>query len=195
MKHRLQEGSTTTKSVLSTFKIILGQLVLAIILTIVLQITNSYFVSLSKEIGVTIPEVNTYGTLLEAVIGVGGVFIGLYYAAISAIGSAMYAKVPNNIRDLFAHERVGIAYMRLLASLTSFGVCLLAFHTAGFEPIILAIPLLIAGAGLMIVGFVRLGARAFNLFDPTTLSYSLKCIRLFRPQFRKFKTSFFVENP
>ncbi len=116
---------------------------------------------------------SSYGTLLEAVIGVGGVFIGLYYAAISAIGSAIYAKVPNNVRDLFAQERVGNAYMRLLASLTSFGVCLLAFHTAGFEPIIFTIPLLIVGAGVMIIGFIRLGARAFNLFDPTTLSYSL----------------------
>ena len=67
----------------------------------------------------------------------------------------------------------GIAYMRLLASLTSFGVCLLAFHTVGFEPIILAIPLLIVGSGVMIIGFIRLGARAFNLFDPTNLSFSL----------------------
>ena len=85
----------------------------------------------------------------------------------------MYAKVPNNIRDLFAHERIGNAYMQFLALITSFGVCLLAFHTAGFKPIILAVPLLIVGAGVMIIGFVRLGARAFNLFDPTNLSYSL----------------------
>ena len=173
IKHRAQEGRATTNSVYYVFKIILGQLILAILITIGLQITNPYFVSLFTKIGVTIPEMNTYGTLLEAVIGVGGVFIGLYYAAISAIGSAMYAKVPNNIRDLFAHERVGNAYMRLLASLTTFGVCLLAFHTVGFKPIILAIPLLIVGAGVMIIGFIRLGARAFNLFDPTNLSYSL----------------------
>ena len=174
VKHRVQEGGTTTNSVYYVFKIILGQFALAILITIGLQITNSYFATLFTKIGfTTILEISSYRTLLETVIGVGGVFIGLYYAAISAIGSAMYAKVPNNIRDLFAHERVGHAYMRLLASLTSFGVCLLAFHTAGFEPIILAIPLLIMGAGMMIIGFVRLGARAFNLFDPTNLSGSL----------------------
>lgn len=180
IKHRAREGRATTNSVYYVFKIIFGQLALAIFITIGLQIINSfeiinsYFDSLFTKIGFTIIlEVSSYRTLLEAVIGVGGVFIGLYYAAISAIGSAMYAKVPNNIRDLFAHERVGHAYMRLLASLTSFGVCLLAFHTAGFEPIILAIPLLIMGAGMMIIGFVRLGARAFNLFDPTNLSGSL----------------------
>lgn len=175
IKYRAQEGRATTSSVYYVFKIIFWQLALAILFTIGLQGTNSNFVSLFTKIGITIPEVSSssYGTLLEAVIGVGGVFIGLYYAAISAIGSAIYAKVPNNVRDLFAYERVGNAYMRLLASLTSFGVCLLAFHTAGFEPIIFAIPLLIVGAGMMIIGFIRLGARAFNLFDPTILSYSL----------------------
>ena len=170
-KHRVREGSTTTKSVLSLLRIILGQLVLAIFITIILQITNSYFDILFTKIGFTIIlEMNSYRTLLEAVIGVGGVFIGLYYAAIGTIGSAIYARVANNIRDLLAQEQIGNTYMRMLALLTSFGVCLLAFHTAGFDPIILAIPLLILGAGVMIIGFVRLGARAFYFFDPTLLS-------------------------
>ena len=173
MKHRVREGTTTTKSVLSIMKIILSQLVLALLITIGLQITNSYFVSQFTKIGFTIPEESNYGTLLQAVIGVGGVFIGLYYAAISAIGGAIYATVPNNIRDLLAHEQIGNAYMRILALLTSFAVCLLAFHTIGLEPIILAIPLLIVGAGVMIIGFVQLGGRAFYLFDPTSLAHSL----------------------
>ena len=167
IKHRVREGSTTTKSLFSLLKIILSQLVLAILITIVLQITNSYFASVFTSMGFTIPEVSNYGTLLEAVIGVGGVFIGLYYAAISTIGGAIYARLPNNIRDLLAKEQVGNVYMRLLALLTSFAVCLLAFHTLGLEPILLAIPLLILGAGVMIIGFVRLGARAFYFFDPT----------------------------
>ena len=173
IKHRVREGSTTTKSLFSLLWSILGQLVLAIFITVGLQFTNSYFIRLFTKIGITIPQENDYGNLLVAVIGIGGVFIGLYYAAVSAIGSAIYAKVPNNIRDLLAQERFGNAYMRSLALLISFSVCLLAFHTAGLDPIILAIPLLIIGAGFMIIGFVRLGARAFNLFDPTNLSYSL----------------------
>ena len=179
MKDYVREGSTTTKSVLSVLRIILGQLILAILITIALQITNTYFTDLFTKIGFTIPEVSNYGTLLGAIIGVGGVFIGLYYAAISAIGGAVYARVSNDIRDLLAKEQVGNTYMRLLALVTSFGVCLLAFHTLGLAPITLAIPLLILGAGVMIIGFVRLGARAFYFFDPTLLSD-----RLFK-QFRQ----------
>ena len=126
-----------------------------------------------EQVGNVYMQESDYGNLLAAVIGIGGVFIGLYYAAISAVGGAIYARLPNDIRDLLAKEQVGNVYMRLLAFLTSFGVCLLAFHTIGFEPIILAIPLLIIGAGVMIIGFVRLGARAFYFFDPTILSHRL----------------------
>ena len=173
IKHRVQEGSATTKSLFSLLWSILAQLVLAIFITIGLQFTNSYFVPFFIKIGVTIPQESDYGNLLVAVISIGGVFIGLYYAAISAVGGAIYARVPNNIRDLLAQEQIGNAYMRLLALLTSFAVCLLAFHTLGLAPIVLAIPLLILGAGVMIIGFVRLGARAFYFFDPTILSHRL----------------------
>lgn len=173
IKHRVQEGGTITKSLFSLLWSILGQLILAILITIVLQGINPYCIPLFTKIGFTIPEDSTYGALLEAVIAVGGVFIGLYYAAISTIGGAIYARLPSDIRDLLAKEQVGNAYMRLLALFTSFGVCFLALHTAGFEPIILAIPLLILSAGVMIIGFVRLGARAFYFFDPTILSHRL----------------------
>ena len=152
---------------------VLGKLVLAILLTALLQFFNPHFTTWFTKIGFTIPEESSYGTFLGAVIGVGGVFIALYYAAVSTIGSAIYARFPNNIRDLLAHEKLGSAYMRLLALITFFGVCLLIFHTAGLEPIILAMPLLIVGTGVMVFGFIRLGTRVFNLFDPTSLSHNL----------------------
>ncbi len=173
MKERLQEEGATTKSLLSLLRLTLGDLVLALLLAIVLQVTNPYFVPWFTERGFTIPAESDYGTLLATVIGVGGVFIGLYYAAISMVGGAIYARVPNNIRDLLAQERFGGAYMRFLAVFTFFGVCLLAFHSAGLKPIILAVPLFLLSAGLAVIGFVRLGTRAFYLFDPTILSHRL----------------------
>jgi hypothetical protein len=81
--------------------------------------------------------------------------------------------VPNNIRDLLARERVGNIYIRHLAFLTYLGVVLSAFRAAGFAPIRIAIPLVTVTSGVAIMAFVLLGARAFNLFDPTSLSYEL----------------------
>ena len=170
IQHYIWEKSTTLRTLLSLLWHILGSLILAIGIAIGLQILNPYLVPWITKLGLTIPTGSDYGTLLAAVIGVGGVFIGLYYAAISAVCGAIYARLPNNIRGLLAREQAGNAYMRSLAVLTSLAVCLLVFHALGLEPVILATLLLPLGAGLMIIGFVRLGARAFYLFDPTTLS-------------------------
>ena len=173
IRHRFREEGTTTKSLLSLLRLTLGDLVLALSLAAGLQISNPYLAPWFTNQGFTIPTESDYGTLLAAVISGGAVFIGLYYAAISAIGGAIYARVPNNIRELLAQERVGSAYMRFLAVFTYFGVCLLAFHSAGLKPVVSAVPLVLLGAGLAIIGFVRLGARAFYLFDPTSLSSRL----------------------
>ena len=142
IKHYIREGSTSTRSLLSLLKSTVGELALALGAAAVLQISNPYLVPRFAEWRLSIPQDSDYGTLLATVIGVGGVFIGLYYAAISAVGSAIYARVPNNIRDLLAREKVGGAYIRFVAVFTYFGTSLLAFHSLGLEPIALAVLLL-----------------------------------------------------
>ncbi len=169
----MRDTSTATKSLLDLFWVILARIVLAFLVVAGLQITNPSVIEFIKEKGIPISTGSNYGTLITAFVGAGGVFIGLYYAIISTIGSSIYSKMPNDIRDLLIKEQLGNAYMRLMAWLTFVGLCLLALHTIGLEPIILVMPLLLPSAGLMIIGFVQLGARAFYLFDPTTLSGGL----------------------
>ena len=175
VKHHIRENGTTTKTLGFLLKLTGRQLILAILIAAGLQISDlfidSHLVSWLTKRGFT-PQIQDshYVTLLATGIGIGGVFIGLYYATISAIGGAIYARVPNNIRELLAKEQVGNTYMRCVAWLTYLGVCLLGFRAVGFEPILLVIPLFFIGAGVAIIGFALLGARAFYLFDPTILS-------------------------
>lgn len=169
----IRGANTTTKSLLNLLWVILFQLFLALLTVFGLQITNPSVTAFFTDKGFTISAGSGYGTLITAFVGAGSVFIGLYYAAISTIGGSIYSRMPNDIRDLLIKEQLGNAYMRLLAWLTFVGLCLLVLHTVGFEPVILAMPLLLLGAGLMVIGFVQLGARAFYLFDPTTLSGGL----------------------
>ena len=182
----IRGANTTATSLLNLLGVILFQLLLAFLTVFGLQITNTFFtdfftdfIDFFKDKGFTTDKDFTsstesgYGTLITAFVGAGSVFIGLYYAAISTIGGSIYSRMPNDIRDLLIKEQLGNAYMRLLAWLTFIGLCLLVLHTLGFKPIILAMPLLLLGAGLMVIGFVQLGARAFYLFDPTTLSGGL----------------------
>ena len=175
MKYALQESGSTGISLWTLLNPILGKLFLVILIAVLLQLTNPFVIAVFTKMGIANPKqpYAYYGTLLATFTSVGGIFIGFYYAAISAVCGAIYAKVPNNMRDLLAKEPLGNAYMRFLAVLTFFGVCLLTFHALGFEPVLLATLSLPIGAGLMIIGFVRLGMRAFHLFDPTTLSHSI----------------------
>jgi hypothetical protein len=150
-----------------------NQFLFALISSAVIQYLNTYIAPWALKIGFPSPDSSTYTALLGAVAGIGGVFIGLYYAAISTIGSAIYARIPNNIRDLLANERLGYAYMSTLAFMTFTSLILIAIHMIGFPPAYLALVFIILLSGIGIIAFVKLGQRAFFFFDPTKLAISL----------------------
>jgi len=120
-----------------------------------------------------IPESSSYVSWLGSLAQIGGVFIALYFTAVTAAAGAIYATVPNNIRDLMTRERVGNIYVRYLTQATFIPLCLIALNLAGFPPLRLALPILIILAGTGIIAFAALGRRAFDLFDPTRLAGSL----------------------
>jgi hypothetical protein len=120
-----------------------------------------------------IPDTANYVSWLGTIAQIGGVFIALYFTAVTAAAGAIYAQVPNNIRDLLARERFGNIYIRYLTLATFLPVCLVGLHFLGFEPMRIAVPLLALVIGMGIIAFTALGWRAFNLFDPTRLAGSL----------------------
>lgn len=154
----------------SLVSLVVGDFLYVLIAAIVFQATNHWFTEYASLVGISIPEDSEYGTLLASAVALGSVLIGLYYAATSAIVGVAYSSVPNDIRSLLTQERRGNVYMRFLARVTFFGIVLLAFRAAGYQPLIIALPVLIFSAGISIIAFVRLGMQAFGLFDPTVLS-------------------------
>ena len=180
IKPAIREDITTPRSLLT---VSLRKLGLVFLIAIPIQISgllDSYLVDRLTDLlswlmqrNVTITNNFDSGILLASIIGVGGIFIGLYYAAISSVCSAIYANKPNNIRNLLAQDRVSSFYMDWLAKITVFGVFFLALNTLGIQPSMIAMLLLLLGAVWMIIGFIQLGRRALNLFDPTTLSDSI----------------------
>lgn len=155
------------------FQITQVQLVLALIVAILLQLVDPIVIGFYKFTFLKIPDDSDYVTFLVTISGIGGVFIGLYYTAISTIAGSIYAKVPNNIRDLLAQERVGNVYMNFLSFITFLGISLVSFRVLGFDRVQLAIPVMLMAAGVGIISFVKLGQRVFYLFDPTALSHHL----------------------
>lgn len=150
----LREERTTFQSLRGLLQITQTQLLLSILVSISLQLIDPLLLPLYQTMGISIPDDTDYVTLLATVSGVGGVFIGLYYAGISNVGGAIYSRVPNNIRDLLARERIGNVYMRYLAMLTFLGLCLIGLRVLGFPRIHLVVPVVTVSAGIGIIAFV-----------------------------------------
>ena len=112
-----------------------------------------------------------YVQLLAVIAGVGGVFIGLYYTAITAAMTAVYVRMPATVRQLLLEERVGNSYMRLVATTTFLALILLALRVVGATTPSVAVPVIAVLSGVGVFGFVKLGAWAFRLFDPTAISH------------------------
>lgn len=164
---------------MSIFRSVAGPTVLAALTILTLSFVERYL----QGRGIWIPESwrktgifrgDTYSTLLATVAQVTGVFLGLYFTAVSAVASAAYAKVPNTVRALVIHERVGNVYVRLVAFEGALAVLLLAAYTRGSFLGYFNLALVSAGAVFSIFAFVVLGFRTFYFFDPTQLAWYLE---------------------
>lgn len=152
------------------FQSVFSYFLLPVLIALSLQFFQPEAHQLFTYLGGSTLKSSEYGTLLAAVTSISGIFIGLYYAAITSISGAIYARVPQNIRNLLLREKVGNAYMRFLAMLTTLGVTLLVLYIMGGEPNPFTPFLIVIFSGLAVYSFIHLGMKAFTLFDPTSLA-------------------------
>lgn len=113
------------------------------------------------------PDGTSYVALFSVIASIAGVFLGLYFTAISGVVSA-YAKFPDNIRNLLLREKVGNFYIRLLSLTTILSVFLIGYKVFWNNPgIVLSLAVLLLGC-FSIFCFTLLGVRAFFFFDPSS---------------------------
>lgn len=118
-------------------------------------------------------SVQSLTVLFSITASVSGIFLGLYFTAISVVAGSVFARVPGNLRELLLNEKVGNHYIKVLAVLTSISVILLGYGAYGGTPGALNTFLVILLGCFGIFGFLKLGTRAFHFFDPASLSDSL----------------------
>lgn len=172
VRYFARQERTNTRILFSFLKLTTYQLLLAISIAACLQLVELMLAPYLFDRW-AIPNAANYVSWLGTIAQIGGVFIALYFTAVTAAAGAIYAQVPNNVRDLLARERVGNIYIRYLTLATFLPLCLIALHFLGFEPIRIAVPFMVLVAGTGIIAFAALGRRAFDLFEPTSLAGSL----------------------
>ena len=115
----------------------------------------------------------SYTQLLATIATVTGVFLGLYFTAITAVIANIYSTVPNDVRELFIKDRLGGVYVKIVSFSATLSVLLLAISVIGAQPLHLVPPFFALTSVVMIFAFVHLGKRAFFLSDPTFMSGEL----------------------
>ena len=106
------------------------------------------------------------GLLISTVVTVGGVFLGLYFAAVSTVAGGLFLRAPRNLQRLFLREKKGSQYIKLLAFTTLVGVFYLLqrvfdYHMSQLGPVMMT-----ALAAYAIIRFTVLGIQAFYFINP-----------------------------
>lgn len=172
LKNRLTEASESFSILQEIARTIGGQFLLAAVLvgtTWLIEHTLKRLGVLQLLISVEI-DGSTYVSILTTFAQISGVFLGLYFTAVSVIASTVYARVPGDVREILTQEKVGNVYIRMVALLASIAMILLAMASLGLSPVLLHLILVTALGVLSILSFVVLGRRAFNFLDPASLA-------------------------
>ena len=162
---RIGEEAQSASAILQIARLTLFDLMAALLVSAGVWWTNTRLSFFSTTI-----DDAAYIQLASGIAAIGGIFIGLYYAAITAVMTAVYARMPSSVSDLLMQERFGNTYMRFVATLTFTAINLLALQAMGIATSTVGTPLLALGSGVAVFGFVKLGTWAFRLFDPTAVS-------------------------
>jgi hypothetical protein len=147
-------------------------LLLACAMTALFALLDGWAEDFSEAHGLRI-NASSYDAMLEAIAGVGGVFLALYFTALSAVAAAVYATVPHDIRSLIIRDRLGNMYVRGVALATALAVLLLAVRSLTDSIYEAGVPFIGILAAFSIFAFITLGQRAFYLADPTRLADTL----------------------
>jgi len=99
-----------------------------------------------------------------------GVFLGLYFTAITVLASTVYSKVPSDVRQALIREKVNNTYFDVVVMFGVFSTLLLVLNVLGFQTGIINLIVVLILFFTAMIGFSTLAIRAFNFFDPTQLT-------------------------
>lgn len=180
--HKVKEAISITKQL---WVAILAYCLLAPLLLILLEIADYALVKTEylREIPylrTLILTIETFHNLLRShpvpldsflvtIVSISGLFLGLYFTAISVVVSSVFSRITPNIRNLILHEKVGDRYIDILSLLISSCIWILGCRAFGYCPGVLVWVFVLLASCYGVFCFVKLGKRIFSFFDITAL--------------------------
>jgi len=111
--------------------------------------------------------------LLSAIVTVCGVFLGLYFTAVSAVAGNLFMRATEDLQALFIREKQCQQYVKTLVLTTVVGILYLLLNVFGFQlspfgPILVAFL-----AGYAVIRFMSLGSQVFYFLHPIQASSTI----------------------
>ncbi|MCA9313321.1 hypothetical protein KDA08_03290, partial [Candidatus Saccharibacteria bacterium] len=161
IKHGFREEKVSSRILRHSFRSILKTGLLAVAFVVVTEL----FSKLAKNVSFTLGS-DELGLLLSTVVTVTGVFLGLYFTALSAVAGNLFMRAPENLQNLFLRDRKGKQYIKTLVLTTIIGIYYLLLRSFGYDvgflgPILVTILALYA-----VVRFMALGSQTFYFLHP-----------------------------
>lgn len=111
--------------------------------------------------------------ILIAMVGIAGVFLGLYCSYISTIFSSKYANCPKEMSSLFENDFITDKSIKSIVNYIIFSIIIIVFNLCNYEiGIVTLIVNLITGM-YMIVSYIHIGKRILRMTDTYFVSESL----------------------
>jgi hypothetical protein len=170
VRHAASETSTSATALRALLQNTVVSVGLACVLIAAIALLQGPVDQLAKTLGFGHLDESAYDSLLETVAAATGVFLALYFTAVSAIAASIYVNAPHDVRSLIVGDRLGNLYVRIVAFAMALCVLLLVVHAGTGAAYRLVPPIVGLLAVFSIFAFIRLGRHAFYLADPTHLS-------------------------
>ncbi len=175
-KHRfkarslLRDSAETTSIFVQVVHVIFWRLLFSLVLVSALAVLDYNLTDWGPSwLTLVIVDREAQRDFLATLGQVSAAFLALYFTAISVVVSTAYARAPGNIRSLVMREEVGSLYFGVLAQFAGVVTVMLTALSFGYRVGPLNTFLASFLCLFSIFGFVTLGARAFQYFDPAAL--------------------------
>lgn len=150
----------------------LGAVIYGIFIIIIFESFNK-FVPIKSDFF----DTGATDSLLTAVASIMGVFLGLYFAAISSIASNFLVRATQDVRNFFLTAPAGMQYIRTIAITGIVSVFYLFVKTFGHTIHPFGLVFLTLLAAYVIIRFWSVGSSVFNSMEPgSSFPYIMKDI-------------------
>jgi len=126
----------------------------------ILEIYNRYY---PANLNFDIQAIDTF---LSVIASVSGVFLGLYFTAISGIASSYLLRAPQNVKQFFLTEPGGQQYIRTVAITTIVSIFYIVSKSFGHHIHPVGLIFLSLLAAYIVIRFWRVGTNVFYSLEP-----------------------------